>query len=141
MKNREKYINILQDIDDMPLNKKDNEIIMKKLEELEDGYNEVRKASYMKFYYVLHEIENTSLSDDEKESIARKLQEIESDYDRLKKSTDMKIDVLEKEKNILLDNYIRKDNDVNYLYNIIQKLNSSKIYRFYKKIRKVEDGF
>lgn len=141
MKNKDKFVKIIDDINKMPINEKDNEKIMENLEKLENNYNEIKNEPYMRFYEVISYVEELELRDIAKEKIARKLQEIETDYYRLKKSTDMKIDVLEKEKEILLNNYIKKDNDVNYLYSILKNLNNSKFYRFFKKIKKVEDGF
>ena len=91
-----------------------------------------------KFEQLISEINNLKIDTAKKEDIIRSINDIEIDYNRLKKSTDMQIDVLEIEKRLLLENYVKKDNDVNYLYDRLMKIEHSKswkIYQFFKRAK------
>jgi len=69
------------------------------------------------FKILNEEIFNLNIDSDKKSIIQDKIKNIEIKYNRLKKSSNMQIAELNQEKEILLNNFIKKDNDTNYLYN------------------------
>ena len=71
---------------------------------------------------LIESISKLKISDEEKEGLMALVSDIKSDLERTQKSKNMQIDVLGKEKEILLQNYIKKDNDANYLYKELHKV-------------------
>ena len=97
------------------------------------------KKNDNKFEELVSKINELKLADEQKEIIIRYINDLEIDFNRLKKSTDMQIEELNIEKEILLDNYIKKDKDADYLYNKIQEIEKSKIWKLSQKISNVKN--
>ena len=91
-----------------------------------------------KYEELLDKINNLNISNDEKENLKSIINDLNIDYNRLKKSTDMQIHVLEKEKELLLNNFIKKDNDANYLYGELEKIRNSKSWKLAEKLQKIK---
>ena len=100
------------------------------------GKNQEEK--YMKFYELMLEIDNLKISEEEKEKLARMLSDIQIDYERLKKSSQMKEEVNQIEKNLILNGYIKKDTDANYLYNRLMNIENSKAWKIYQKMKRIK---
>ena len=97
-----------------------------------------QEEKYMKFYELMLEIDNLKISEEEKENLARMLSDIQIDYERLKKSSQMKEEVYQIEKELILNGYIKKDTDANYLYNRLMNIENSKAWKIYQKMKKIK---
>ena len=58
------------------------------------------------------------------------------EYERSKNYYELNMEALEEEKKVLLSNFIKKDADLNYLYNKLKQYENSYLYRIFKKITK-----
>ena len=97
------------------------------------------KKNDNKFEELVSKINELKLSDEQKDTIIRTISDIEIDFNRLKKSTDMQIEELNIEKEILINNFIRKDDEVNTLNKKLQEYESSLIFRLNRKTKKVKN--
>ena len=96
------------------------------------------EEKYMKFYEVMNIVENLKISGEDKEKIARVLLDIQTDFNRLKNSARMKEQVMDIEKQLILNGYIKKDNDANYLYNRLMNIEASKSWKLYQKVKRIK---
>jgi hypothetical protein len=84
-------------------------------------------------------INSMSISDDEKQIILSIVDDLKQEYERVVNYFEMQVDVGEKEKEILLKNFMLKDADTDYLYNILQNYERSIYYKLYKKIKGIKN--
>ncbi len=96
------------------------------------------EKEYKKLEELISEVEKLKITIEEKEKIINALLDIQTDYNRLSSSIKMKEQVAEMEKQLILNGYIKKDNDVNYLYNRLTNIESSKSWKLYQKLKKVK---
>ena len=85
----------------------------------------------------IKKIKDLKLDKEIEKEILKMFQELEYQYKRLEKYTKLNMDVYEEQKKILLNNFIKKDADTNYLYNELTHYQKTLMYKFYDFLRKI----
>lgn len=78
-------------------------------------------------------IESMKLSENNKKEILKIMSSLKYEHNRSNNYYQLNIETLEEEKKILLNNFIKKDKDANYLYDRIQKYENTYFYKIYKR--------
>ena len=88
------------------------------------------------FLELYKKVDSLKIDRENQETLKRDIHNLEKEFERMRNYINLNTEVYEKEKDILLNHFIQKDDEVNRIYRELEKYKNNKLFKLYRRLFK-----